>query len=86
LLFTSGLSSLAMEVVWTRQFVPFLGPVVYSFAVMLAVYLGATAAGSRIYRRWVQRAPVNRATVAVLAGCCALLPWRQPIRASVPSG
>jgi spermidine synthase len=74
LLFTSGLSSLAMEVVWTRQFVPFLGPVVYSFAVMLAVYLAATAAGSRIYRRWVQRAPINRATVALLAGCCALLP------------
>ena len=74
LLFTSGLSSLAMEVVWTRQFVPFLGPVVYSFAVMLAVYLAATAAGSRIYRRWVQRAPIHRATVAVLAGCCALLP------------
>jgi spermidine synthase len=74
LLFTSGLSSLAMEVVWTRQFVPFLGPVVYSFAVMLAVYLAATAAGSRLYRRWVQRAPIDRATVAVLAGCCALLP------------
>ena len=74
LLFTSGLSSLAMEVVWTRQFVPFLGPVVYSFAIMLAVYLAATAAGSRIYRKWVQRAPIHRANVAILAGCCALLP------------
>jgi len=39
LLFTTGLASLAMEVVWTRQFIPFLGPVVYSFAAMLAVYL-----------------------------------------------
>ena len=74
LLFTSGLSSLAMEVVWTRQFVPFLGPVVYSFASMLAIYLAATAAGSRIYRRWVRRAPISRANLAVLAGCCALLP------------
>jgi spermidine synthase len=74
LLFTSGLASLAMEVVWTRQFVPFLGPVVYSFATMLAVYLAATAAGSRIYRFWVRRAPVSRANLAVLAGCCALLP------------
>lgn len=45
LLFTSGLASLAMEVVWTRQFIPFLGPVVYSFATMLTVYLMATAAG-----------------------------------------
>ena len=74
LLFTSGLSSLAMEVVWTRQFVPFLGPLVYSFASMLAVYLAATSVGSRIYRGWVQRAPVHRASVALLAGCCALLP------------
>src|ERR1700733_1115461 len=31
LLFFSGLSSLGMEVVWTRQFVPLLGPVVYCF-------------------------------------------------------
>ena len=36
LLATTGLASLAMEVVWTRQYVPFLGPVVYSFAAMLA--------------------------------------------------
>jgi len=74
LLFTSGLASLAMEVVWTRQFVPFLGPVVYSFAIMLAAYLAATAAGSRFYRWWVRRAPIHRANVAVLAGCCALIP------------
>jgi hypothetical protein len=31
-LFTTGLVSLALEVVWTRQFVPFQGPVVYTFA------------------------------------------------------
>ena len=74
LLFTSGLASLAMEVVWTRQFVPFLGPVVYSFATMLAVYLAATTVGSRVYRRWVRGAPINPANVAILAGCCALLP------------
>jgi predicted membrane-bound spermidine synthase len=74
LLFTSGLASLAMEVVWTRQFVPFLGPVVYSFAIMLAVYLAATAAGSRIYRWRVRGAPIHRGSVAALAGCCALVP------------
>ncbi|MGD0579714.1 MAG: hypothetical protein ABSC08_12375, partial [Bryobacteraceae bacterium] len=34
LLFTSGLASLGMEVVWTRQFIPILGPVVYAFAAM----------------------------------------------------
>jgi spermidine synthase len=87
LLFASGLSSLAMEVVWTRQFVPFLGPVVYSFATMLTVYLAATAAGSRVYRVWVGRAQATptgtrlaspagaaRRNLAILAGCCALIP------------
>lgn len=78
LLFFSGLSSLGMEVVWTRQFVPFLGPVVYSFATMLAVYLAATAAGSRIYRLWSgQRtadASAARNYAVILAGCLALLP------------
>jgi len=80
LLFTSGLASLAMEVVWTRQFIPFLGPVVYSFATMLTVYLAATAAGSRIYRAWIGRGGAERIArlterkAAILAGCFALLP------------
>lgn len=78
LLFTTGLASLAMEVVWTRQFIPFLGPVVYSFAAMLAVYLAATAFGSRVYRATIRRRgnagmPAwNR--VVIVAGAFALLP------------
>ncbi len=78
LLFTTGLVSLAMEVVWTRQFIPFLGPVVYSFAAMLAVYLAATALGSRAYRVTVHRLGSahiiawNR--VVLVAGAFALLP------------
>ncbi|HYW41616.1 MAG TPA: hypothetical protein VE959_02090 [Bryobacteraceae bacterium] len=74
LLFVSGLASLGMEVVWTRQFVPFMGPVVYTFAAMLAVYLAATAAGSRIYRIRVRRKSTDRRNLALAAGCCALLP------------
>ncbi len=54
-LFTTGLVSLALEVVWTRQFVPFQGPVVYAFATLLAVYLAATALGSRVYRAHASR-------------------------------
>jgi len=79
LLFTTGLASLAMEVVWTRQFVPFLGPVVYAFAAMLAVYLAATAIGSRLYR-WRSTRGGGSASgfawqpLAILAACCALLP------------
>jgi spermidine synthase len=46
----TGLTSLAMEVIWLRQFAPYLGPEVYTFATVLATYLIATVAGSRLYR------------------------------------
>jgi predicted membrane-bound spermidine synthase len=55
LLFATGLSSMGMEVVWTRQFTPYLGTFVYSFALILALYLGATFLGSSIYRAWSRR-------------------------------
>jgi predicted membrane-bound spermidine synthase len=79
LLFTTGLISLAMEVVWVRQFVPFQSPAVYAFATILAVYLGATAIGSRLYRAWVRRRAPDAenlpwALLATLAGMCSLLP------------
>ncbi len=79
LLFTSGLASLGMEVIWTRQFTPLLGPVVYSFAGMLAVYLAGTAAGSRGYRIWIQnKGGISEVfasgVAAILAGACAFLP------------
>jgi len=54
LLLTTGLTSMGMEVVWVRQFSPFLSTVVYAFASMLAIYLGATFAGAIAYRRWVR--------------------------------
>lgn len=54
LLFTTGLVSMGMEVVWIRQFTPYLGNVVYAFAGILAVYLLATVMGSQDYRSWVQ--------------------------------
>jgi len=55
LLFATGLTSMGMEVVWVRQFTPYLGTVVYAFAMILAVYLTGTFVGSRIYRRWSLR-------------------------------
>jgi spermidine synthase len=50
LLFTSGLTSMGMEIVWIRQFTPYLGTVVYAFASVLAIYLMATAVGTWLYR------------------------------------
>ena len=61
-LFTTGFTSMAMEVIWVRQFTPYLGNVVYAFASILALYLVATFVGSRLYRSWI------RATDGVTAG------------------
>jgi predicted membrane-bound spermidine synthase len=49
-LFTTGLVSMGMEVVWIRQFTPYIGNVVYAFAGILVVYLLATVVGSQGYR------------------------------------
>ncbi len=54
LLFATGLCSMAMEVIWIREFTVYLGNVVYAFAAILAMYLGATFTGSYIYRSRVQ--------------------------------
>ena len=48
LLFATGFTSMGMEVVWIRQFTPYLGTMVYAFAAILACYLAATFVGSRI--------------------------------------
>jgi len=50
LLFLTGLSTMGMEVIWIRLFTPYVGPLVYSFAAILASYLVATFVGSILYR------------------------------------
>src|SRR5262249_10364309 len=49
-LFATGFVSMAMEVVWTRAFSAVLGTFVYSFAMLLAIYLISTCLGSLLYR------------------------------------
>ena len=55
LLFTTGLTTMGAEVVWIRLYTYFIGPVVYSFALILAAYLTATFLGSMMYRLWSRR-------------------------------
>jgi len=75
LLFVTGLVSMAMEVVWIRQFTPYLGNVVYAFAMILAVYLVATFQGSRDYRLWVRsHEPRETAMMWIVLGLLALIP------------
>ncbi len=52
LLFTTGLSTMGMEVIWIRLFTPYVGPQVYSFAMILGTYLVCTFSGSQAYRLW----------------------------------
>lgn len=75
LLFSTGFVSMAMEVVWTRAFAPVLKTQVYSFAIVVAAYLGATFHGSALYRRHLRRQRV-RSTSELLAllSAAALLP------------
>jgi predicted membrane-bound spermidine synthase len=51
ILFSTGFTAMAMEVVWTRSFTPVLKTQVYSFALIVFTYLGATFFGSWMYRR-----------------------------------
>jgi spermidine synthase len=79
LLFATGFASMAMEVVWVREYTPILGTVVYSFASILAVYLFASFLGASLYRRWSRTRPAAAADAAwlpvwVIAAALALLP------------
>ncbi|MGC2545362.1 MAG: hypothetical protein WA426_05910, partial [Silvibacterium sp.] len=74
-LFTTGLVSMGMEVVWIRQFTPYLGNVVYAFAGILAVYLLATAMGSQDYRSKAHsRHPGESASTWSLLALFAVVP------------
>jgi len=55
ILFTTGFCSMAMEVVWVRAFTPILGSLVYSFAILLSIYLLCTWFGAFLYRFNVSR-------------------------------
>jgi spermidine synthase len=74
LLFLSGLTCMAMEVVWIRTYTPYFGTVVYSFARILSAYLLATLIGSVIYRRWSSRWREENSVVWSVLAACALLP------------
>jgi len=60
LLFTTGLATMGMEVVWIRLYTYFIDPIVYSFALILASYLAATFLGSTIYRFCSRHGPIEQ--------------------------
>ena len=74
LLFATGLSSMGMEVVWIRQFTPYLGTMVYAFASILGLYLASTFLGSQIYRYWSRKHQYEEKLTWACLGIFALLP------------
>ncbi len=74
LLFLSGLTCMAMEVVWVRRYTPYLGTVVYAFASILGVYLVGTVLGSARYRRWSAAHTQENPALWIWLAATALLP------------
>jgi spermidine synthase len=73
LLILTGVTGMAMEVVWTRLFTPYLGTLVYSFATILLLYLVATCAGSQVYRWTARRRRNEGVTIWTLVGLSGVI-------------
>jgi spermidine synthase len=79
LLFGTGFTSMAMEVVWTRAFTPIVGTTIYAFAGLLAVYLASTWLGTGVHRALQRRGrPLPYELVLPLLASAALLPLLLP--------
>jgi spermidine synthase len=74
-LFTTGMVSMGMEIIWIRQLTPYLGNVVYAFAGIVAVYLLSSAVGTEDYRKWRQRhSPGESASTWIFLALAAAIP------------
>ncbi len=73
LAFLSGFVTLALEVLWTRMFAQVLQNSVYSYAVILVVFLLALASGSFVAARLARRDLPTVPTLALLLCGAALL-------------
>ncbi|HWF09636.1 MAG TPA: hypothetical protein VG297_14300, partial [Bryobacteraceae bacterium] len=75
----SGMTALGAEVVWTRLLSLLLGPTVYTFSIILAVYLvglcGGSGAGSFLARRVRNPAMALGLCQVLLAGGIAWAAW-----------
>ncbi|MBN1627157.1 MAG: fused MFS/spermidine synthase [Deltaproteobacteria bacterium] len=65
----SGLCALGAEVIWTRLLSLMLGATVYTFSIILAVFLAGLGIGSSIGAFWASRAADARAAL----GACQML-------------
>jgi spermidine synthase len=70
--FTSGLVSLALEVLWTRMMLQGSGSSIYVFIAVVAVFLTGIAGGSLVYERLRDRGTHLATLGALLAAAAAL--------------
>ena len=70
--FTSGLVSLALEVLWTRMMLQGTGSSIYVFVAVVSVFLIGIAGGSLIYERRRGRSPQMATLGALLAAAAGL--------------
>jgi spermidine synthase len=68
----SGLTALGAEVVWTRLLSLLLGATVYTFSIILAVFLVGLWAGSNLGSSYARRIANPRLALAVCQGCLAV--------------
>ena len=73
MLFMTGLVSMAMEVVWIRQFTPYVGTAVYTFATILTIYLAATFIGAGVHSRGILAASKSRWMIAAVTALFPLV-------------
>ena len=93
----SGFTALGAEVVWTRQLSLLFGASVYTFSLILAVFLGGLAIGGSIGARVARRSPAPAIALArvqlalalaIAAGASMIvnvLPQWQPTRSFLPA-
>ncbi|MCK4546675.1 MAG: fused MFS/spermidine synthase [Candidatus Eisenbacteria sp.] len=77
--FFSGASSLAYEIIWTRQIAVLLGNTIYVIGMVLAAFMAGLAGGSVLIGRWADQRRDHLRIYGVLeiavALYCLSLPW-----------
>ena len=74
LLFATGLATMATELMWIRLFTPYIGPVVYSFGMVLVGYLSAMYIGSQVYRVWSRKHKHEQRLIWISLAVAGILP------------
>jgi spermidine synthase len=84
----SGLVAMSLQVAWTRLAAVLLGPSIYAFAAVLAVFLSFVAAGAALGRRWTDPKALGTslAALGLLSLVGALLYGQLPVLLGVGFG